>query len=97
MIQSHEHSLGKAQRRCHIDLQHSIWHPIAMDTAKKITVHVPPQLLARAQEASGKGITETVRQGLELLAAREAYAEARALRGKVQVDLDLEGLREDRP
>lgn len=67
-----------------------------METAKKITVHVPPDLLDRARRSSGKGITETVRQGLQLLAAREAYAGLRALRGKVKVGLDLDELRRDR-
>lgn len=62
---------------------------------QKITVHVPHALLARARDASGSGITETVRQGLHLVAAREAYGKLRALRGKVRFDLDLERLRED--
>lgn len=62
---------------------------------QKITVHVPHVLLARAREASGSGITETVRQGLHLVAARDAYGKLRALRGKVRFDLDLKRLRED--
>ena len=40
-----------------------------METARKITVEVPPELLERAQRASGSGITETVRTGLQLVAA----------------------------
>ncbi len=62
---------------------------------QKITVHVPNVLLTRAREASGSGITETVRQGLHLVAARDAYGKLRALRGKVRFDLDLKRLRED--
>lgn len=62
---------------------------------RKITVHVPNVLLKRARRASGSGITETVRQGLHLVAAREAYAQLRALRGQVRFDLDLKRLRED--
>lgn len=62
---------------------------------QKITVHVPHALLARARDASGSGITETVRQGLHLVAARDAYGKLRALRGKVRFDLDLKRLRED--
>lgn len=62
---------------------------------RKITVHVPQALLARARDASGSGITETVRQGLHLVAARDAYGKLRALRGKVRFDLDLKRLRED--
>ncbi len=62
---------------------------------QKITVHVPNVLLKRAQRASGSGITETVRQGLHLVAARDAYGKLRALRGQVRFDLDLKRLRED--
>ncbi len=62
---------------------------------QKITVHVPNVLLKRARKASGSGITETVRQGLHLVAARDAYGKLRALRGEVRFDLDLKRLRED--
>lgn len=67
-----------------------------MDAAKKITVHVSEELLRRAQEATGQGITLTIRRGLELLAAARAYEKLRGLRGRVKLDLDLEQLREDR-
>lgn len=67
-----------------------------MDAAKKITVHVSEDLLRRAQEATGQGITPTVRRGLELVAAGKAYEKLRSLRGRVKLDLDLEQLREDR-
>ena len=40
---------------------------------QKITVHVPTVLLKRARRASGSGITETVRQGLHLVATHDAY------------------------
>ena len=46
--------------------------------------------------ASGEGITQTVRRGLELVAAGRAYEELRRLRGKVRLGIDLEALREDR-
>jgi predicted nucleic acid-binding protein len=39
-----------------------------METARKITVDVPPDLLEKAQRATGSGITQTVRTGLELVA-----------------------------
>lgn len=64
--------------------------------AAKITVHVPEDLLAKARKATGRGITETVRQGLRLVAASRAFAELRKLRGKVDVSIDLDRLREDR-
>lgn len=67
-----------------------------METARKITIEVPPELLAKAQLASGSGITQTVRAGLELLAASQAYSRLRELRGKVQFSLTLEELKADR-
>ena len=66
-----------------------------MKPARKITVHVPEELLAQARRSTGRGITETVRQGLQLVAASEAYARLRGLRGKVAIAIDLDELRED--
>jgi len=53
-----------------------------MARLRKITLEVPAELLEKAQEASGEGITQTVRTGLELVAASRAYARLRQLRGK---------------
>jgi hypothetical protein len=51
---------------------------------RKITLEVPADLLAKAQDASGAGITQTVRTGLQLVAASRAYARLRQFRGKRQ-------------
>ncbi len=67
-----------------------------MGTARKITVVLPEELVKRAQKASRLGLAPTIRQGLELVAARDAYSGLRKLRGKIKLDLDLEKLREDR-
>lgn len=67
-----------------------------MSSARKITVEVPPELLEKAQRASGSGITETVRIGLQLVAASEAYARLRQLRGKVRFTRSLADLKADR-
>ena len=67
-----------------------------MPSERKITIHVPEDLLAKAQKASGQGITETVRQGLRLIAAGETYRELAKMRGKVRFSVDLTRLREDR-
>lgn len=67
-----------------------------MEAARKITIEVPADLLARAQQASGHGITQTVREGLQLLAASQAYADLRKLRGKVRFSKTLAELKEDR-
>ena len=52
--------------------------------------------MERALRLSGEGVTATVRQGLELVAAGRAYEDLKALRGKIKLSLDLERLREDR-
>jgi len=67
-----------------------------MGEMRKITAHVPADLLQRAQEATGAGVTETLRIALEQLAVSKAYAEFRKLRGKVKLSIDLDELREDR-
>jgi hypothetical protein len=67
-----------------------------MAQVRKITVDVPEDLLRRAQEATGEGITATIRSGLRLVAAREAYAALRALRGRVEFSIDWREMREDR-
>ena len=67
-----------------------------METARKITVEVPPALLEKAQRATGSGITHTVRTGLQLVAASQAYARLRQLRGKVRFTLNSDDLKADR-
>jgi hypothetical protein len=67
-----------------------------MTAERKITVHVPADLLARAQKSSGEGITETIRRGLRLVAAGETFRQLAALRGQVKFSIDLARLREDR-
>ena len=67
-----------------------------MAEMRKITVEVPEDLLQSAVTSTGRGITQTVRRGLELVAAGRAYEELRRLRGKVRLGIELEALREDR-
>jgi hypothetical protein len=67
-----------------------------MGTVRKITIEIPEELLDKAQRASGAGITQTVRTGLQLLAASEAYAQLRRLRGKVHFSRTLAELKADR-
>jgi hypothetical protein len=69
---------------------------ISMETARKITVEIPNSLLEKAQRASGTGITQTVRTGLQLLAASQTYKRLRQLRGKVRFTRTLAELRADR-
>ena len=64
--------------------------------ARKITVEVPRELLEKAQQATGDGITQTIRTGLQLVAASRTYARLRRLRGKVHFSRGLAELKADR-
>jgi Arc/MetJ-type ribon-helix-helix transcriptional regulator len=67
-----------------------------MGAARKITIVVDDKLLKDAQRASGLGVSEVVREGLRAVAASRAGRELRALRGKLELSLDVDTLREDR-
>jgi hypothetical protein len=67
-----------------------------MQAARKITIEVPSDLLERAQRASGAGITQTVRAGLQLVAASDTYAKLRQFRGKVKFSRRVPELKYDR-
>jgi hypothetical protein len=67
-----------------------------MGTARKITVEVPVELLEKAQQASGTGVTQTVRAGLQLVAASHSCARLRAYRGKVRFSRTAVELKTDR-
>ena len=63
---------------------------------RKITIEIPEDLLEKAQEATGLGITQTVRTGLQLVAASQAYDRLLELRGKFKFSLTWEELKADR-
>ena len=67
-----------------------------MKPERKITVYVRSDLLDKAQKAARAGVSETVRKGLELLAASDAYDRLLNIRGKVKFSVDLHELRSDR-
>jgi hypothetical protein len=67
-----------------------------MAQSRKITVELPVDLVRRAQDSTGEGLTATIRKGLELVAAGRAADELRQLRGKVKFSIDWRELREDR-
>jgi len=67
-----------------------------MKSELKITVRVRSDLLEKAQKVARAGLSETVRKGLELLAASEAYDRLLKMRGKVKFSVDLNELRQDR-
>ena len=64
---------------------------------RKVTLLLPEDLITEATEASGVGLTPTVRRGLEKVIAAKAAEDIRALRGKVKFSIDFDALRaEDR-
>ena len=62
---------------------------------RKVTVMLPIDLIERAKKASGVGLTPSIRQGLETVAASSAYETLRQLRGKVKFSIGLKELRGD--
>ena len=65
-------------------------------TVRRITANLPGDLLDAAMEVTGKGITETIIDGLEQVKRRRALARALALRGKMRLDINLDRSRERR-
>lgn len=68
----------------------------SMGEMRKITVEVAADDLDAAQNFTGTGVTETVREALKRLAAVRMQQEMRALRGTFKFSMDLDTLREDR-
>jgi hypothetical protein len=67
-----------------------------MTRGRRITANLPAQLLEDAMEVTGRGITETLVEGLRLVRRARAYEKAMALRGKVHLSIDLDASRERR-
>lgn len=65
-----------------------------MTTVRRVTANLPRKLLEEAMEVTGEGITETLVEGLELIRRRRAYAKAMALRGSLDLEVDLDVSRE---
>ena len=65
-----------------------------MATRRRVTANLPGDLLDDAMEVTGKGITETLVTGLDLVRRTRAYRTAMALRGKVKLKIDLDESRE---
>lgn len=65
-----------------------------MISAKRITANLPADLLDDAMAVTGRGITETLVEGLRLVRRAAAYEKAMALKGKIRLDIDLGESRE---
>jgi hypothetical protein len=60
---------------------------------RRVTCNLPETLLQTACRATGLGVTETLVEGLELVRRTSALSAARALRGRIHLDLDIDELR----
>ncbi len=69
---------------------------LVMSEMRKITIEVPEELIASIQADAKMGLTETVREALELLRQMQVQNRARKLRGKVKFSMPLDELRYDR-
>jgi hypothetical protein len=67
------------------------------DMTKRITANLATGLLDEATKITGKGITETLTEGLLMIRRSRAFTKAQALRGKIQLDLDMDEIRERTP
>ncbi|MBI2027153.1 MAG: hypothetical protein HYS98_05040 [Deltaproteobacteria bacterium] len=63
---------------------------------KKYTIELEESLVKSAVKATGKNFTDTVRQGLKIVAAARAYQELSKMRGAFDLELDVKGLRKDK-
>ena len=81
-------------RHLTISLKYGNFH--RMGDMRKITAYLPVDLLAKAQDLTGEGITETLRFALEQMAHAAWCRRLLELEGKVDIDIDLAALREDR-
>lgn len=65
-----------------------------MNKTKRTTANLPEQLLKEAMAASGRGITETLIEGLKLVRRTRAYRLATELKGKIDFNIDINSARE---
>jgi len=61
---------------------------------KRITANLPATLLDEATAVTGKGITQTLIAGLELVRRSGSHVKAARLRGRIKLNVDLGTSRE---
>jgi len=62
-------------------------NPEAM-SIRRVTANLPADLLQKATELTGAGITETLVEGLESILKKEALTKAKKLQGKIRILAD---------
>ena len=61
---------------------------------RRVTANLPEDLLRDAMDVTGKGITDTLVEGLRRVRRSRAFDKAQALRGKIELKICLEESRE---
>ena len=59
-------------------------------STRRVTANLPVDLLEAAQEVTGKGITETLIEGLEQVRRRRFYEKVMRYRGKLKLVVDTD-------
>lgn len=67
-----------------------------MSEMQKVTFEIQPDKLKAAMEATGKGISETLREAVDRLVRIEAGKRLMQLRGKVKFNMDTDAARQDK-
>jgi hypothetical protein len=67
-----------------------------MAKIKRITANLPDDLIREATQVTQRGITETLIEGLKLIKRSSAYEKAQSLKGKLDLQVDLDSSRERR-
>ena len=62
-------------------------------TTRRVTANLPAELLDAAQDVTGKGITETLIEGLEQVRRRKFYEQVMRYRGKLKLVVDTDKTR----
>jgi len=65
----------------------------ARPATRRVIANIPVDALKGAAEVTGKGITETLIEGLQMLRQRGVARKLEAFRGKIDLDIDVDALR----
>lgn len=57
-------------------------------STRRVTANLPTELLEKAIELTGSGITETLVEGLQSLLKKETLTKAKRLQGKIRIQAD---------
>lgn len=68
--------------------------PVSTSSTRRITANLPADLLDAACATTGAGITETLTRGLDLIKQTRALDRAKRLKGKLDLNIDIEVSRE---